>query len=131
MSEKRHRKIYGALKDLPEPAEYDPEDRYDIGIVTWGSTSGAAIEAVKIIRERGVKAGILKIGSIFPYHAEKIKEFMNKCNEILVPELNFEGQLANLIGHLHRKEVKRYNRVTGVPMTAAEILEAVENIIAE
>ena len=128
MSEKRHRKIHNALKDLPEPVEYNPENEYEIGILTWGSTSGAALETVELAREKGIKAGILKIGSIFPYHADKIKEFMDKCNEILIPELNFEGQLANLIGHLHRKEAKRYNRVTGIPMTAVEILGAVEEV---
>ncbi len=130
MSEKRHRKIHNALKDLPEPVEYDPENTYDIGIVSWGSTSGAAIEAVRLAREKGIKAGMLKIGSIFPYHAERIKEFMNKCDEVLIPELNFEGQLANLIGHLNRKEVKRFNRVTGIPMTAVEILGAVEKLVS-
>ena len=129
MSEKRHRKIHSALKDLPEPIEYDPEGEYDIGVITWGSTSGAAIEAVRVAREKGIKAGILKIGSIFPYHSERIKEFMSKCDEILIPELNFEGQLANLIGHLHRKEVRRFNRVTGIPMTAVEILGAIEEMI--
>lgn len=128
MSEKRHRKINNALKDLPEPVEPDQEDKYETGIITWGSTSGAALEAVSLAREKGIKAGMLNIRSIFPYHADKIKEFMNKCDEILIPELNFEGQLANLIGHLHRKEVKRFNRVTGIPMTAVEILGAIEEI---
>ncbi len=131
MSEKRHRKIYNALKDLPEPVEFDPEDKYDTGIITWGSTSGAAIEAVNMARNNGIKAGMLKIRSIFPYHGDKIKEFMDKCYEILIPELNFEGQLANLIGHLHRKEVKRFNRVTGIPMTAVDILGAVEKIAGD
>ena len=129
MSEKRHRKIYNALADLPEPIEYSPESQYDIGLITWGSTSGAALEAVRLARQKGIKAGSLRIGSIFPYHADKIQEFMDKCNEVLIPELNFEGQLANLIGHLHKKEVHRLNMVTGIPMTAVEVLEAIhENI---
>ena len=131
MSEKRHRKIHNALKDLPEPVEFDPEDKYDTGVITWGSTSGAAIEAVNLARNKGIKAGMLKIGSIFPYHADRIKEFMDKCDEILIPELNFEGQLANLIGHLHRKEVKRFNRVTGIPLTAIDILEAIEEVVSK
>ena len=129
MSEKRHRKINNALKDIPEPAEFDPKEKYEIGIITWGSTSGAALEAVNLAGDKGIKAGMLKIGSIFPFHEDKIKGFMNKCEEILIPELNFEGQLANLIGYLHRKEVKRYNRVTGIPMTAVEILEAIEETV--
>lgn len=128
MSEKRHRKINNSLKDLPEPFENLPKDEYDIGVITWGSTFGAALEAVNIAKEKGINAGILKISSIFPYHSEKIKEFMNKCHEVLIPELNFEGQLANLIGHLHRKEVRRFNRVTGIPLTAVEILEAIEKL---
>ncbi|MFC1495470.1 2-oxoacid:acceptor oxidoreductase subunit alpha [Thermodesulfobacteriota bacterium] len=131
MSEKRHRKIYAALKDLPEPVEYLSEDGYDIGVITWGSTFGSALEAVSRAKEKGLKAGILKISTIFPYHADKIKEFMNKCGEVLIPELNFEGQLANLIGHLHRKEVRRLNGATGIPMSPIEILGAIEKISPE
>jgi 2-oxoglutarate ferredoxin oxidoreductase subunit alpha len=131
MSEKRHRKINNALNDLPEPCEDIPEGEYDIGVITWGSTYGASLEAVKMARENGLNAGILKISSISPYHADKIKEFMNRCHEILIPELNYEGQLANLIGHLHKKEVRRFNRVTGIPMAPVEILEAIEEVPGE
>lgn len=128
MSEKRHRKIGNALKDLPKPTEYSPEGKYDIGVITWGSTFGAAFEAVNMAREKGLSTGILKISSIFPYHSDEIKEFMDKCREILIPELNFQGQLANLIGHLHKGEVRRFNRATGIPMTAVEILGAIEKL---
>jgi len=63
--------------------------------------------------------------AIFPYHVHVIRAFMDKCDEILIPELNYEGQLANLIGHLHRKDVVRLNRVTGMPMPASIILEKI------
>ena len=129
MTEKRHRKITGALKDLPEPVEYGPEGNLDLGVITWGSTFGAAVEAVKKVQEKGFRAGALKIGSIFPYHADKISGFMKKCEEILIPELNFEGQLVNLIGHLHHKEVRRFNKATGIPMTAEEVLEEIKIIL--
>jgi 2-oxoglutarate ferredoxin oxidoreductase subunit alpha len=131
MSEKRHRKINNALEDLPEPFEDIPGDAYDVGVITWGSTYGAALEAVTMAREKGLKAGILKISSIYPYHSKIIKEFMDRCHEILIPELNYEGQLANLIGHLYKKEIKRFNRVTGIPMAPVEILEAIEKISSE
>jgi 2-oxoglutarate ferredoxin oxidoreductase subunit alpha len=54
---------------------------------------------------------------------------MGRCKEILIPELNYEGQLANLIGHLHRKEVVRLNRTTGMPMSSTLILDKVRSII--
>ena len=54
---------------------------------------------------------------------------MKRCNDILIPELNYEGQLANLIGHLFNKEVFRLNRVTGVPMSAMDIYERIRAIM--
>ena len=128
MSQKRHRKIQMALQDLPNPVEYSPEGPLDLGVITWGSTFGAALEAVLRAREKDMRVGALKISSIFPYHNEEIRSFMDKCNNILIPELNFEGQLANLIGHLFSKDILRLNKVTGVPMSAGEILEEIESI---
>jgi len=54
---------------------------------------------------------------------------MKKCKEILIPELNYEGQLANLIGHLHGKDVVRLNRTTGMPMPASVIYERIKRLI--
>lgn len=128
MSEKRHRKIQGALEILPGPVAFFEGDM-DVGVITWGSTFGSALEAVHMAREGGMKAGALKITSLFPYHAREIRAFMDKCGEVLIPELNFEGQLANLIGHLHRKDVVRMNRVTGVPIAATEILKEMKTLV--
>ena len=96
-----------------------------MGIIAWGSTYGAALEAVLKLRGKGVRAGALKMTSLFPYHAAVIRDFMNRSREILIPELNYEGQLANLIGHLHHKDVVRLNKATGVPLTAKAIMEKV------
>ena len=38
-------------------------------------------------------------------------------------------ELANLIGYLHRKDVNRLNRATGVPLPASAILEKIESLI--
>ncbi len=129
MSEKRHRKIEGALRDLPEPVEFSPSGNLDLGIITWGSTFGAALEAVQRAQGEKMKVGALKICALFPYHAERIRSFMKKCNDILIPELNYQGQLANLIGHLFNGEVIRLNRVTGLPMSATDIYEKIRDIL--
>jgi len=129
MTEKRHRKIQGALKDLPEPVEFSSGEAMDVGVIAWGSTFGSALEAVLGAQQEGLRVGALKIASLFPYHADKIRAFMKKCKEILIPELNYEGQLANLIGHLHSKDVVRLNRTTGMPMSATLILDKVKAMI--
>lgn len=126
MTEKRHRKIRSALADLPAPEIFSGGDSMDVGVIAWGSTFGSALEAVLKAQKKGLKVGALKMTAIFPYHVDVIRAFMDKCGEILIPELNYEGQLANLIGHLHRKDVVRLNRVTGMPMPASIILEKIQ-----
>ena len=101
----------------------------DVGVIAWGSTFGAALEAVQEAQRKGVKAGALKVVSLYPYHAGHIRAFMRKCRHVLVPELNLEGQLATLIGHLHGEDVKRFNRVTGVPFAPGEILGKIEELL--
>jgi 2-oxoglutarate/2-oxoacid ferredoxin oxidoreductase subunit alpha len=129
MTEKRHRKIHRALVDLPAPREFSPGGKMDVGVIAWGSTFGSALEAVDIARSEGWKAGALKMAAIFPYHGEVIREFMDRCEEVLIPELNYEGQLANLIGHLHRKDVVRLNRTPGMPMPPSVILDKIKGMI--
>ena len=129
MSEKRHRKIRYALKDLEKPAEFFASDHLDIGVIGWGSTFGSVLEAVEKSRKNGFKVGALKITSIFPYHSEIIGAFMAKSKRVLVPELNYEGQLANLIAHLDSKPVERLNFVTGTPIPPSAIQNKIEELL--
>ena len=129
MTEKRHRKIQGALKDLFPPEKFSTGGKLDVGVVAWGSTFGSALEAVQRGQKKGLKVGGLKVTSLSPYHADEIRAFMERCDEVLIPELNYEGQLANLIGHLHKKDVVRFNRVTGVPLSPSAILEKIEELV--
>lgn len=131
MSAKRHRKISGALTDLPAPEDFSEGGALDVGVVAWGSTFGSALEAVQNARKEGLKVGALKVTSIFPYHSGEIRRFMGRCSEVLIPELNYEGQLANLIGHLHRKDVVRLNEATGVPMSPMTILGRIRHLCAQ
>jgi 2-oxoglutarate ferredoxin oxidoreductase subunit alpha len=129
MSEKRARKIRGALSDLPPPQEYSAGGKLRVGVIGWGSTFGSVLEAVRIGWEKGYDVGALKITALFPYHENEIREFMSRCDEVLIPELNLQGQLANLIGHLHSRDVVRMDRATGVPIPPSAILREIEGLL--
>lgn len=129
MSAKRHRKIQSSLADLYEPEEFFGDTEIDLGIIGWGSTFGSVFEATREARQKGMKVSALKITSIYPYHEDKIRTFMQKCKTVLIPELNFEGQLANLLGHLDSKDVHRLNLVTGSPIPPSTILAEIERLI--
>jgi 2-oxoglutarate ferredoxin oxidoreductase subunit alpha len=129
LTEKRHRKIQGALHDLLPPREFSPGGNLDVGVIAWGSTFGSVLEAVTRAQKQGLKVGAMKVTTLFPYHSELIREFMSRCKEILIPELNYSGQLANLIGHLHGKDVVRLNRTPGIPMAVAVILDKIREML--
>ena len=44
---------------------------------------------------------------------------------VLVPELNFTGQFANLVGAHLGRPVEKLNQVTGLPMPAVDIYEKI------
>lgn len=129
MNKKRHDKIYGALADLPPPLEFSGGGSLDLGVIGWGSTFGSVLEAVNRTMGKGVKVGALKITSLFPFHGEILREFMGRCETVLIPELNYGGQLANLVGHLHGKDVVRLNRTTGIPFSVSEIVEKIKELV--
>lgn len=129
MSDKRMRKIRGALSDLPPPQEYSNGRKLRVGVIGWGSTFGSVLEAVRIGWEKGYEVGALKVTSLFPYHEDEIREFMRRCDEVLIPELNSQGQLANLVGHLHAGDVVRMDRATGVPLPPSAILREIERLL--
>ncbi len=129
MTEKRHRKIGNALADLQEPIEFFSSDQLDVGVIGWGSTFGSVLEAVAKSKKNGFSVGALKITSIFPYHSEIIKSFMAKSKFVLIPELNYEGQLANLIERLNSKPVERLNLVTATPIPPSAIQKRIEELL--
>ena len=114
---------------MPPPQEYCSGRRLKVGVIGWGSTFGSILEAVRMCWDKGYEVGALKITSLFPYHEDEIREFMSRCDEVLIPELNLQGQLANLIGHLHSRDVVRMDRATGVPLAPSVILRQIEKLL--
>ena len=57
-----------------------------------------------------------------------IAEFFEDCAEVLIPELNYEGQFANLVAAAVPRRVTRLNRVPGVPMPVDDILNSIRSL---
>jgi 2-oxoglutarate ferredoxin oxidoreductase subunit alpha len=129
MSRKRRDKVLKALADLDTPIEYSAAEKLEVGVIGWGSTFGSVLEAVNLLQDEGLKVGALKITSIYPYHEKEIRSFIERCDEVLIPELNFQGQLAILISHLFRREAIRLNMATGVPIFPSIIAQKIKDII--
>lgn len=127
MSAKRHEKLKAALEHpgLTICKRFGDEGPVDVGIIGWGSTFGEILEAMLAAREEGIRCAAFKVVMLSPLPVEPIAAFFADCKEVLVPELNYEGQLANLISGMLGRPVTRLTRATGTPMAVEEILREV------
>lgn len=127
MMKKRYRKLDTAMRELPQPERYGDEDA-TVGLIGWGSTEGAIQEAVDRARSRGYKVASLHLRVLSPLPDEALHTFMTSVRTLLVPECNYSGQLANLLGAKYSVQPIRVNKFGGIPFTAGEILRAIEEV---
>jgi 2-oxoglutarate ferredoxin oxidoreductase subunit alpha len=130
MSAKRHQKLAAALerRDFNLFKRFGDEGSVDVGILGWGSTFGECLEAMLAARAEGIRCAAMKVVMLSPLPVGPIADFFDDCKEVLVPELNYEGQFANLVTAGVGRPVNRLNRVTGAPMQVEEILDHVRSL---
>ena len=124
MTEKRFRKFQTMQGELPPAEESGVDGEVEIGIISWGSSSGAAEEAVEKARGEGKSIAAFHSSVVYPLPVEALKAFSRRCKVLMVAELNYTGQYANLIAPVLNREVHRINIISGLPMASEDILEA-------
>ncbi len=65
-------------------------------ILAYGITSRSATRAVKTLRSEGIKAGLFRPITLWPFPKKRIKSLSEKVQRIFVPEINF-GQYSHAI----------------------------------
>jgi 2-oxoglutarate ferredoxin oxidoreductase subunit alpha len=124
MTEKRFKKHAAVLAEAPAPQiSQFKGGMADIGVISWGSSAGAAREAVMLARKEGINAVSFNSMMLSPFPEKELIGFADKCKKILVPELNFSGQFANFATHIIKRPLERLNYITGRPMASEDILE--------
>src|SRR5256885_14556081 len=95
MHEKRMRKLDGLRKDTPRPEIWGPKNA-DLTVILWGSTWGAAHEAILQVEEKGLKANSLEFPTIFPFHVDETLQLLRGVKQSLAGEGNYTGQSSRL-----------------------------------
>ena len=127
MTEKRFKKMEVATGDAP-PADRYGDPTAEIGIVTWGSTMGAVVEAVDQAREMGIAVEALAPKMVWPIPDQQVGEFIRGKRVLIVPEVNFGGQFADLLAARYKRDVVKVNSYGGVPIKVAQIVKAIEEV---
>ena len=126
MTRLRAAKVAGIDRDIP-PVEVDADEGAEVLVLGWGSTYGAIAAAVRRIRARGLKVAQAHLVHLNPF-PRNLGEVVGRYREVLVPEMNL-GQLSLLIRGRYLVDAKSVNKVKGLPFKAAEIEEALLELI--
>lgn len=84
-------KIRKHLEEIVEVKEENMEDA-EIAVVSYGQVSRPAKRAVKMAREEGIKAGSIKLVTVWPFAENIIRKWAKQVDVFIVPELNY-GQI--------------------------------------
>ena len=117
-----------AHKDEIESYEEFMMDDAEIMIIAYGSVSLAAKEAIRHIRADGIKAGLFRPITIWPSPAEKMKEYADKIEKVLVVELNigqFHGEVQRATARL---DIEGLFKVNGRAISPYEIVNKVKEL---
>lgn len=78
-------------------------DDADLIVVAYGTPARTALRAVKEVRAKGIKAGFLRLVTVWPFGEEVVRKTIRKAKKIVVPEINY-GQLYWEIERVASKE---------------------------
>ena len=87
-----HDKIDNHLDDIVLYEEYMLDDA-DIAIIAYGGTARSAYAAIDLARAQGLKVGMFRPITIWPFADKQIAALAKKVRALVVPELNY-GQLV-------------------------------------
>jgi 2-oxoglutarate/2-oxoacid ferredoxin oxidoreductase subunit alpha len=127
MTRLRAQKVAGIAGDIPELEVDDPDGDASVLVLGWGGTYGPIAAGCRRVRGTGRKVAHAHLRHLNPF-PRNTGEVLRRYEKVLVPEMNL-GQLLKLIRAEFLVDAVGYNRVTGLPLRAAEVAEAIGALV--
>jgi 2-oxoglutarate ferredoxin oxidoreductase subunit alpha len=107
---------------------YETEDA-EITIVAYGCVARSAKRAMFEAREKGLKVGLLKLVTIWPFMRSAVERVLQTSKILLVPEMNM-GQISREVKRVNRGIAKVFtlNKVDGTIITPEEIMNQIVEV---
>ncbi len=87
-------------------------DDADTPFVAYGFTARSALQAVRQLRDRGRRVGLLRLQTLWPFPCEAVADLGRRVGRILVPEMNL-GQVEGEVRKAAGCPVAAYHQVDG------------------
>lgn len=111
-------KIRNNADKIIEVEETETED-CEVLVVAYGITARSSLTAVKMARNQGIKAGLIRLKTLWPFPEEQLAKYKD-VKGIIMPEMNY-GQLVREVERI-LSPVKFMPKLGENPHTPDEIL---------
>jgi 2-oxoglutarate ferredoxin oxidoreductase subunit alpha len=131
MMERLQKKIVHNIRDLVQIESYKMEDA-NIAIFAAGIMARSAKAAVKMARAEGLKVGLLRPLTIWPFPDDAVRKMLKNVDYVVVPELNqgqFLHELRRLVKSTTDSKLIGLQRVNGTLITPTEILQKIKDVL--
>jgi len=103
-------------------------DDVEIAVVSFGITSRPALKAVRVAREEEIKAGLIRLVTIWPFPEKAIRDIARKAKGFVVAEMNY-GQIFYEVERCAcGKQVVLSQNLGGEAHTFEEILKKIRQV---
>lgn len=133
IADRKIRRIYYKIeKNVEKISMYEKRDLDDaeVAVVTYGSSARASLKAIKDARSMGIKVGMLRLITLWPFNDKLIEEISEKVKSIVVPEMNM-GKMVREVERASKGRCKVLSlpKVGGVLHNPDEILSAIKSAV--
>ncbi|MEZ0577881.1 2-oxoacid:acceptor oxidoreductase subunit alpha [Nocardioides sp. MH1] len=125
----RQAKVEAIAKSLPPLEVEDPSGEAKVLVIGWGSTYGPIGAACRRVRRAGYHVAQTHLRHLNPFPRD-LGEILRRYDKVLVPEMNL-GQLSKLLRAEYLVDAVGYNHVYGLPLKAAELAEAIGQLVGQ
>ena len=117
---------YEKIKEEEQRAEEFMTEDAEIVVVAFGASSRVARSAIKAAREEGIKVGMIRPITVWPFPDKTIEKVVPTAKKFLCVEMNM-GQMVDDVRLVvnGRKPVEFFGRTGGVIPTPAEVLDQI------
>lgn len=120
---------YEQIKENEAKAEEYLVDDADIVVVAYGATSRIARSAVNSARANGIKAGLIRPQTLWPYPTKVIEKAAQSAKAFLTVEMSMGQMVEDVRLAVNGKvPVAFFGRTGGVIPTPAEVLAEIEKL---
>jgi len=122
---------YRKLQQEARHESFEIEDA-DLLLVAYGLSARISQKAMELGRERGIKVGLLRPITLYPFPSKAIADAVEQASNILVVELNAGQMIEDVkLAVNGRRPVHFKGRMGGIILSPEELLTKIEQIMEQ